>query len=901
MAMILAVVAFLLYLRTLAPSIVFLFDDTLEIQYVVPRLGILHQTGYPLYALLGKLFTLLIPLNDPAFRLNLFSAVTGAIAIAFVYLVAQKLTAHRVAAIIAAVTFAVGDTFWAQSVAAEVYALQMLLTGIVLYMTLRYGSLLTNRALYALAFAMGLALTHHRLTLLLYPAIAIYVLLVNRNFWRDYKTLARAALFFIIPLSLYIYLPLRGAVGSADGTYENTVTGFIDWIMASKYTAFLRGNPLNVQHDAVYFWTMFQNQFTFVGLVLAAIGLVWLARKKSEWTLLVVALIVEAGFAFNYRTDDVPVHFLTTFLLLAIFVGAGIDALISLLSDIKIQIPSLRLLPPALAILLSLLLFIVPLNLLATNYAANDLSQNWDVHDYGLDMASQPVEQNATVVGILGEMTLIRYFQETRGLAPKLQTIAADTEEARLTAIAAALIQNRAVYITRPLQGAPEKYSLTAFGPLIRVLPKPAAVPPAISHPFNPPAELGTVNLLGYDLDTSRLNAKPGLWHAENGKRLRVTLYWQVIDRIETDAMVSIKLLRADKHVLGQVDHRPVLDAYPTTSWRPGEIIADTFDVPVFLGVTPSAYALSVTMYDSKSGGVIGQKSMENIPLEPYAIAPRFAAWNITHATDSDFGLLTLAGYSLDSSAPIRPGDTLPLMLLWRAGMQKLPDNLRAQIWLEDARGQHVTSRELLISTGYPPFEWQPSTFVRDWPQMRVPANISDDKYSVKLAVSRSQKLLGSTLTPFNATVVDLGFVTIKNRERVMAAPSISHAAEATLDKKVKLLGYDLQFDQPHVVQIKLFWRALAPIDTSYSVFVHLLDAKNQVVASGDAVPGNGEFPTTGWIADEYITDAHTLDIADLPRGPYQIEIGLYDPTTGVRLKTADGQDRVLFNQVTLP
>ncbi len=65
--------AFAVYRYTLAPSVATVFDDSLEMQLVAFRLGIAHPTGYPLYTLLGKLFTLL-PLNDVAFRVNLMSA-----------------------------------------------------------------------------------------------------------------------------------------------------------------------------------------------------------------------------------------------------------------------------------------------------------------------------------------------------------------------------------------------------------------------------------------------------------------------------------------------------------------------------------------------------------------------------------------------------------------------------------------------------------------------------------------------------------------------------------------------------------------------------------------------------------------------------------------------------------
>ncbi|MCI0476726.1 MAG: Gmad2 immunoglobulin-like domain-containing protein, partial [Anaerolineales bacterium] len=103
------------------------------------------------------------------------------------------------------------------------------------------------------------------------------------------------------------------------------------------------------------------------------------------------------------------------------------------------------------------------------------------------------------------------------------------------------------------------------------------------------------------------------------------------------------------------------------------------------------------------------------------------------------------------------------------------------------------------------------------------------------------------------------------------------------------------------MTQVILYWRALAQMNTSYTVFVHLLDAQGKVIAAGDAVPGNGDFPTTGWIEDEYITDAHTLSLENVPPGTYQIEIGVYDPVTGARLKTTDSADRLLFPPLQIP
>ena len=49
-------------------------------------LGVPHPTGYPLYCLLGKAFSLLVPWGNLAWRLNLFSAVTTAVGVGLLYL-----------------------------------------------------------------------------------------------------------------------------------------------------------------------------------------------------------------------------------------------------------------------------------------------------------------------------------------------------------------------------------------------------------------------------------------------------------------------------------------------------------------------------------------------------------------------------------------------------------------------------------------------------------------------------------------------------------------------------------------------------------------------------------------------------------------------------------------------
>ncbi|MFP3897029.1 MAG: ArnT family glycosyltransferase, partial [Anaerolineales bacterium] len=137
----------------------------------------------------------------------------------------------------------------------------------------------------------------------------------------------------------------------------------------------------------------------------------------------------------------------------------------------------------------------------------------------------------------------------------------------------------------------------------------------------------------------------------------------------------------------------------------------------------------------------------------------------------------------------------------------------------------------------------------------------------------------------------------------VYESPSMQTTQSANLSDLARLVGYDLSNE---VLQggkdlgVTLYWQCLQEMSTRYTVFVHLLDEDCELVAQSDTYPGDGQFPTTGWIAGEYITDRHTLPLpSDLPEGRYRLAVGLYDLNTKQRLKTVgedQPQDHVLLN-----
>ena len=96
-------------------------------------------------------------------------------------------------------------------------------------------------------------------------------------------------------------------------------------------------------------------------------------------------------------------------------------------------------------------------------------------------------------------------------------------------------------------------------------------------------------------------------------------------------------------------------------------------------------------------------------------------------------------------------------------------------------------------------------------------------------------------------------------------------------------------------VPVTVTWRAIQPMDTSYTGFVHLLDAGGQIVAQDDHGPLQNQYPTTRWVGGEVVEDRYVLRLPpDLPPGEYTLEIGLYDANRpGLpRLQAADGLQR---------
>ncbi|MCK4471751.1 MAG: DUF2723 domain-containing protein, partial [Anaerolineae bacterium] len=345
---------FTLYATTAAPGA--LFGDPSEYQFIPAILGIAHPPGYAFYSLLAKLWQTLVPLGTVAFRTNLLAAAAGAWVVTAVYLVVQdlgeqvrvneervneymqpRLPIHHLliysSSIFAALSLAASPDIWQHSIHANAHIVSTALAATHLWLLIRWWCTGRDRYLAAFAVTLGLAATHHPITLMGVPAYGLFVLAVRPRILRQWRTLLLLAGCLLLGLAPLLYYPLRSLSAPFDPPPMHTWDGFWGHITARG----LRGNLFHFgladQPDrALVFWSLLRLQYSLPVITLIVVGLVWLARRAPKPAILIyLFLITHLLFTLN-TVQDVMAYLLLPFMALSIAAGAGALALTDLLT-----------------------------------------------------------------------------------------------------------------------------------------------------------------------------------------------------------------------------------------------------------------------------------------------------------------------------------------------------------------------------------------------------------------------------------------------------------------------------------------------------------------------------------------------------------------------------------------
>lgn len=440
------VVVWLLYLRTLAPTITWEHEgaDAGDLITAAYTLGIPHPTGYPLYVLCAKLFTLL-PVGTIAYRVNLMSATFAAATVALLHLIVlksltqkdEKAEASRPswtalpAAMTAGLAFAFSPLFWSQAVIAEVYTLNAFFVTLITFLLLRYldtsdrVSRIWLLCLVGLAF--GLATAHHLTILLMTPAALFLWWHRRRRHPHGMGVWFLAALSFLAGLSFYWYLPLRAAQHPPINWGDpHTLSSFVWVVTGQLFRGYVFSLPWHyVPERLAAGAALLTRQFGPWGLLLGLVGLgSCLRRARVVGVFSVVFFVCNCAFAIGYDTADSSVYLIPTFLMFALWLGHGVDFVLNAIErhlhvNRQLQCSFGRVVG---TVALGLIL-LSPLTSLTGNFASMDLSGDRIAREYGTNVLSR-LPTNAIIITLADRHTFtLWYFRYVEHLRPDVAVI----------------------------------------------------------------------------------------------------------------------------------------------------------------------------------------------------------------------------------------------------------------------------------------------------------------------------------------------------------------------------------------------------------------------------------------------------------------------------------------------
>lgn len=329
----LSLVVFGAYLQAVNPSVA-AYRDSGEMVTAAKTLGVAHPPGYPLYVIAAKAATFL-PLGNPSYRLNVFSALAVALATALLALWLSAFVPTVVAGL-TALLWAQSSLLWSVGVVSEMYALGLVfLIGVFALLARK-----DERFVFLAAFLYGLGLGVRMDLSLAAPALAWLAWDAGFRFRR--KSLV-AICFFALGFSVFAYLPIRSlqdpildwndpeTLGKLWGTItRKTHGGTLDLLSKNYKTGEL------FLTDLGHYGRHLLDAFTWVGAPLALFGLFLLWRRHRVWAQATVIGFFFYAPLFLFLSNMPPnphalaileAHYLLPDLFVILWVGVGLAAL----------------------------------------------------------------------------------------------------------------------------------------------------------------------------------------------------------------------------------------------------------------------------------------------------------------------------------------------------------------------------------------------------------------------------------------------------------------------------------------------------------------------------------------------------------------------------------------------
>lgn len=890
--------AFSLYLVFLVPGV--LSGDAGELAYHPDLLGIPHPTGYPLYLLLGRIWTWSVPWGELAWRMNLFSAVCGALAVGWLTVMLwRRLPAW--AAVMGGLVLAITHDVWRYSTETAVYSLHALLFVITLERFERWiaarerGEDQRGPARWVF-FALGLGIANHPTFALIGVGFAIVWLLWLYTDGRDVLRVLLTSFWpIIIPVLTYLYFPIRAAALSEPNpfSYRALAPAVREGLISPFYTegfvryvtgrALLPGFRPEGWSEIPMLWV--DRVFMPLGtgwLVALGIGLFVFARWRPRLAAgLVVVYTLSGTLALKYWQDFAAVdwiahlagHLMNTHVLTAILVAIGLSAAASTARSLVENRPA-RIMVGTLVVTL---LFLPSAVDALSSPPTSDSVESRSIQAYWDEALRHPLPQGAALMAHWGDLTPFWYQQHALGRRPDLAGIfppGVDLAETWLD-------NGRALYLSGPIideLAFTDHFHMTPDGIFVRVEPAGAA-PKNVEPPADAPLFDNRLRLVDVDIPNS----------VTEGASVLTALHWITDSSVPRDLLLNLQLVDGNGRVVAAWEQRFASLWDPRSELPAGQrvISRPLFSVP--WGVAPGRYTLTVrvfepatsTVWPSPPGSTAHGWPLANIevqansepPVHPSSLGNRQVLWQN--------GVRLLSANLTQEE--FYPGQKVPLTLVWGADQSDGDVAATARLTLQGDDGTTVQAWDVPIEIAR---RWNGDIagIRRTAYELTIGVSVPAGEYTLMLALPDAGEAHMGMFQ--RQQQVALNPITVAERARIFEVPDEMVPVEVTFGNAITLAGYELDEDV-----LRLAWEAQQEVPLTLHVFTHILDENGDLVGQADHAPQDGRAPTAGWVAGEVVIDEVALSVT--PDTGWTIRVGLYDPVSGARLPLVVGGDAV--------
>jgi hypothetical protein len=410
-----------LYGSSLAPTVQGF--DSAELTVGAHTLGFVHPPGYPVYMVLGHLFSR-IPIGNVGLRLNLMSAVFGSLTAFTLYRLLYVQTRAWATSLVTTLLFATAPYLWSQAVQAEVYTLHTLLIAAALLAWFKAYHLNRIRSPVICFALLGLGMGNHLTTALLWIAILLSTIWEPPR-WRR-ACLGWTLLAIVIGAAGYVYFPWR----SRAALQVDYIRPYFDvdlsrlrglwWLVSGQafhHAFYLDAAPTELLQGVSRFGAFLWNGSLGIGLVLGAWGWWRLREAHPSWNRLLSIYLVLNFIAFLlYHVVDREAMFLPAYLAMGVWITHGIQALIDWGSRRSLGLSSDRV-----QVVVNLALLSIVTIGVGFNWRAVDLSHNRRTYDFARQLLDD-VAPSTTIVNHWTTAAMLDYLRIVEGLRPDVRS-----------------------------------------------------------------------------------------------------------------------------------------------------------------------------------------------------------------------------------------------------------------------------------------------------------------------------------------------------------------------------------------------------------------------------------------------------------------------------------------------